>query len=237
MLFLTNLLLAAGLSAQGTVFGLKGGLTLGIQKWNNFEQDPLFQYHGIAFVESFDETARFAVFAQAGFHQKGSAIRNRNFFNPLDGNIFRPPAQKFVFNNASLTLGAKQKHELSEKSKAYYLLGIRGEYTISTNLDQYRQINELNGSLFFPDNNFVEKWNYGITLGGGLEFALSEFVGAMIEFTVSPDFSYQYRQPAIPNVRDPFTGQNQTIPERTIRNVVFEISAGFRFLRKVEYID
>ena len=59
----------------------------------------------------------------------------------------------------------------------------------------------------------------------------------MIEFTVNPDFSLQYEQPAIPNVIDPITGQTRTLQERRIRNLTFEITVGARFLRKVEYID
>ncbi len=70
-----------------------------------------------------------------------------------------------------------------------------------------------------------------------MEFSFSEFIGASLEFTVNPDFSLQYRQPAIPNVRDPWSGQNTTIPERRIRNMTFELTAGFRFLRKVQYLD
>lgn len=225
------------LCAQGTAFGLKGGLSLGVQKWNGFDQDPLIKYYGIAFVESADETAQFAVFAQAGYHLKGSAIRNRNFFNPINGQFTRPPAQEFIFKNVALTLGGKRKYEFSDLTKAYYLFGLRGDYTLGTNLDEYKEINEFNNSFFFPDDRFVRRWNYGVTLGGGFEFAFSELIGAMIEFTLNPDFSFQYRQPSIPNVTDPFTGQARTIPERTIRNITFEVTAGFRFLRKVEYID
>ncbi len=232
------LLLSGGyLAAQSTVFGLKGGLSLGIQKWGGFDQDPLVKYHGIAFVESADETAQFSVFAQAGYHLKGSAIRNRNFYSPINGQFYRPPAQEFIFKNAALTLGAKRGYEFSDITKAYYLFGLRGDYTIGTNLKKYREINEYNKSLFFPDDGFVRRWNYGVTVGGGFEFAFSELIGALIEFTINPDFSFQYKQPAIPNVTDPYTGQARTIPERTIRNITFEISAGFRFLRKVEYID
>lgn len=225
------------LSAQGTVFGLKGGLLMGIQKWGGFQQDPLIKYHGIAFVESVDASSLFSIFAQAGYHLKGSAIRNRNFFNPINGQYSRPPAQEFVFKNVSLTLGGKNRFVLGDMTKAYYLFGLRGDYTLGTNLDEYKELNELNHSLFFPDNAFVRKWNYGVTLGGGFEFALGELVGAQIEFTANPDFSFQYKQPAIPNVTDPYTGQQRTIPERTIRNLTFEIGVGFRFLRKVEYID
>ncbi len=237
LFFLASLIFSTGIFAQSTAFGLKGGLTMGIQNWNGFDQDPLIKYHGIAFVESADETAQFAVFAQAGYHLKGSAIRNRNFLNPTTGNFFRPAAQPFIFKNASLTLGGKRKYDLSNSAKAYYLFGLRGDYTIDTNLDEYEDLNELNGGLFYPIDFYVRKWNYGVTLGGGLEVAFGELVGAVLEFTVNPDFSLQYRQPSIPNVRDPYTGQNRTISERTIRNITFEVTAGFRFLRKVEYID
>lgn len=223
--------------AQTTAFGIKGGMTMGIQKWNGFDQDPLVKYHGVAFVESGDETAQYALFSQLGYHAKGSALRNRNFFNPINGDIFRPPAQQFVFHNLSLTLGAKRKFDFGAITKGYYLFGLRGDYTLSTNLDEYKRINELNNSFFFPDNYFVRKLNYGLCLGGGWEFSFAELVGAVLEFTLNPDLSWQYRQPAIANVRDPFTGQNRTIPERTIRNLTFEVTAGFRFLRKVEYID
>lgn len=222
--------------AQGTVFGVKGGLTVGIQQWGGFEQDPLLKYHGILSVESADETAQFGVFAQLGYHLKGSAIRNRNFID-LNGNPYRPPAQEFIFKNVSLSLGGKRKHDVSANTKAYYLFGLRGDYTVGTNLDKYEAFNLSNNSLYFPDNNFVQKWNYGATVGGGFEFAIWELVGALLEFTVNPDFSYQYRQPAIANVRDPYTGQSRTLPERSIRNITFEASVGFRFIRKVEYID
>ncbi len=224
------------LCAQGTAFGLKGGLTLGVQKWNGFDQDPLFKYHGAISAESLDETAQFSIFAQAGYHLKGSALRNQNFLDQ-NGDFFRLPAQEFIFKNISVVLGGKRKYDLSDAMKGYYLFGLRGDYTVGTNLDQYKEANSFNGGLFYPDNGFVRKWNYGVTLGGGFEFAFGELVGALLEITVNPDFSYQYKQPAIPNVRDPYTGQNRTIQERTIRNVTFEITAGFRLLRKVEYID
>lgn len=224
------------LCAQGTAYSFKGGLTLGIQKWNGFDQGPLFKYHGALTAESLDETATFSIFAQAGYHLKGSAIRNQNGFD-FNGNFYRLPAQEFIFKNVSLVLGGKRKYDLSDAMKGYYLFGLRGDYTLGTNLDKYKTANEYNGGLYYPDNNFVRKWNYGVTLGGGIEFAFGELVGGLLEVTLNPDFSYQYKQPNIPNVRDPYTGQNRTIPERTIRNVTFEITAGFRLLHKVEYVD
>lgn len=224
-------------AAQNSAFGIKGGLTLGIQNWNNFQQDPLLKYHGILFIESADSEERFSLFAQGGYHLKGSAIRNRNFFSPINGQFYRPPAQEFIFKNISLTLGAKRKFEVGSKNRAFYLFGIRGDYTLGTNLSKYRELNELNNSLFFPDDAFVRKWNYGLTLGGGFELPFADLVGAVLEFTINPDFSFQYKQPRINNVYDPYTGQSRSISERTIRNVTFEVTLGIRLLRIVEYID
>lgn len=227
--------------AQGYYFGLKGGLTIGTQQWQSLDRDPLFRYHGIAFVESIAEENSFGLFAQAGFHEKGSAIRNRLFRNSLNGGFFRAPTYQFIFRNASLTLGAKQKFDLgTSNSKWFYLLGIRGDYTLNTNLGEFREFIERNPAFaIFPidEPEFINEINYGVTVGGGVEFPFTEFIGLVLEFTLNPDFSFQYVQPAIPNVQEPFTGTNRTIPERQIRNLTLEVTVGFRFLRKVEYID
>ncbi len=225
-----------GLQAQGTAYTLKGGFSLGVQKWSGYDQGPLFKYHGAISTESIDETAQYSLFAQAGYHLKGSALRNQRLFNQ-NGDIFRLPSQQFIFKNISLVLGAKRKYAMTDATKLYYLVGLRGDYTLGTNLDKYKAFNEQNNTLFYPDNNFVRDWNYGLTIGGGFELALGELVGASLEFTVNPDFSYQYKQPSISNVYNPITRQNETLPERNIRNITFEISAGIRLLRVVEYVD
>ncbi|MFT5386605.1 MAG: hypothetical protein ACI8VT_003751 [Saprospiraceae bacterium] len=222
-------------SAQSYAFGVKGGLTTSFQKWDNFQRDPLFSYHGIAFIETAPEENKFAVFAQIGYHVKGSAIRNRNFVNVVTGTVSKPPTTKFKFNNISLTLGGKQKYDWGADKKLYYLFGFRGDYTIDTNLDQYEDFNLV--YPIYPFDAFVRNWNYGATIGGGLEFPVSDYVSAIIEFTVNPDFSKSYRQPPILNVYDPYTGSNRTFSEREITNTTFEISVGFRFLHEVEYID
>jgi hypothetical protein len=233
------LLMSSELFTQSYAFGLKGGLTIGVQQWDGFERDPLFKYHGIAFIESAPEGNQFAIFAQAGYHQKGSAIRNGFFTNPINGNLESAPTQEFIFHNISLVLGGKQKYAFgSGESKLYYLVGLRGEYTAGTNLESYQSTNNFNRAFaIYPFPESVIHWNYGITAGGGMEVPFSEFVCGLLEFTVNPDFSRQYRQPSIPNVRDPFTGESRTIPERIIRNIAFEVTLGLRFLHKIEYID
>ncbi|MEM6966679.1 MAG: hypothetical protein AAF573_18085, partial [Bacteroidota bacterium] len=75
-------------------------------------------------------------------------------------------------------------------------------------------------------------------VGTGLQFPISEFVSGVIEFSISPDFSEQYRQPAFSgNVIQNGAPMFRSFPERKIRNIVVELSAGFRFLQKIEYID
>ncbi len=230
---------AVSAQAQGgSFFGVKGGLTISQQQWNNFERDPLISFHGDIYTESLPEQGRFSLFASLGYHPKGSALRNVRFFNPVNNQFSQAPAQEFVFKNISLVLGAKQRFDLGIGSKTYFALGIRGDYTVDTNLDKYQEYNET-VFPFYPidDNEFINRINYGVTVGGGFEFMFSEFVGGLIEMNVHPDFSKQYFQTAIPNVYNPYTGQTSTIPQREIRNLAFEITLGIRLLRKVEYID
>lgn len=224
----------------GYHFGLKGGLTVGQQTWNNFNNDPLFSYHGAAFIESLAEEGRFSLFGQLGYHVKGSAIRFQ-FVDRNNGQVFRPPANTFEFYNLSLIAGGKQIFTNLGQGGVYYLVGIRLDYTLDTNLDDYEGFIEQNPQFasIYPINSdqFIREINYGVSVGGGIQFPLSELIGASLELTVNPDFSIQYQSPAIPNVADPFTGQLTTIQEREIRNLTVELTFGLRFLRKVEYID
>lgn len=238
LLILLGNLIIYNIHAQGFVFGLKAGPTIGVQQWDGSDRDPLFKYHGILFIESLDEANNFSVFAQAGYHVKGSAVRYN--FRPVcigsngqfvECNI---ETQEYRFNNLSLTLGGKRKFDYNN-NKVYYLFGIRGDLTLNTNLDEYEAYNQY--FPYYPFDEAVNKLNYGVTLGGGIEFPMSDLIDAMVELTVNPDFSKQYFQPPIPNITNPYNGESYTIRERSIRNITFEITFGFRFKRIVEYID
>ncbi|MBK6619967.1 MAG: hypothetical protein IPH04_06565 [Saprospirales bacterium] len=235
--FLALLLLAFAATSwaqNGSAFGVKGGPTMGFQKWNDFQQQPLFRYHGIVFIESLGDNV---LFAQAGYHVKGSALRYLRFTNPVSGNVGTAPAQDFQFRNASLTIGAKKKHQIGRgETRAYYMLGLRGDYTINTNLKDYDDPN-FPFLTTFPTDQWVRRLNYGMTLGGGFEMPFGELVGGILEFTFNPDLSRQYNQPAIENVYDPYTGTNRNVSERRIINITFEVTLGLRFLQIVEYID
>jgi hypothetical protein len=174
------------------------------------------------------------MYAQAGYHVRGSAIR----FQAIQfGNnrFLGQRTDEFRYNNASLQVGFKSRIP-RDASTLYYFFGLRGDYTLSTNLSDYDDL--VQNGLIYPTDAWVRKINYGISIGGGWEFPFGEFVSGLIELSFHPDFSRQYDQPAIPNVIDPFfPGVARTIPDRRIVNYTAEISLGLRFLRKIIYID
>ena len=227
-----------GLSnAQSRAYTVKGGLTTGFQKWGNVDQDPLFSYHGAVLMESVPEGDAFGLFAQLGYHVKGSAWRNAVFSNPTNGgvSIF---TRKFKFQNIALVAGIKKDFADRGNYKLYYLFGIRGDYTVSTNLKDYEAENEFLGGPVYPFDEAVRRVNYGVTAGAGLEFPFTDYIGGILEFTISPDFSDQYRQGAFSAVvYQNGSPQTRNFSERKIRNTVLELSLGFRFLHKIEYID
>ena len=138
----------------------------------------------------------------------------------------------------ALTVGAKRRISMGT-FKPFYSVGIRGEYTLRTNLDEFRLQNSTAISTY-PINEFVRKFNYGIYVGGGVEYEIRELIGAVVEISVNPDLSRQYFQPPLTGVinPNPFNGQSVVdLAQREIRNVTLEVTLGLRFLRKVEYID
>jgi hypothetical protein len=239
--FLIFTFFAQNSNAQGYAFGLKGGLAIGQQKWNtggSSSNNLLFKYQGSAFIESVSQSdkGQSVLFAEAGYHSRGSAFRYRSGIGydvtgaqvKIDG--FK---EEFIFKNVGLIIGAKRRGVLG-RDKAFYTVGLRGEYTVGTNLESASR--NLLFVSSYPQKEFVRKFQYGLSLSGGYEFPFSELVGAFVEFSVHPDLSLQYFRPSF-FAFDPYQRQNITIPEQAIRNVSFELSVGFRFLRKVEYVD
>lgn len=232
--FAISLLVLIPNFSQSFAFGIKAGPSVGFQKWELFERDPLFKYHGAVFIES--DNPDFGFLGQLGYHARGSAIRNLSFFS-VGGTQYRQPSQEFIFNNISLLLAAKQKFPFgSTDNLFYYMLGIRGEYNLSNNLDLYQDINSVLNIYPFPE--LVNSVTYGITIGGGIELPISEFIAGIVELSIQPDLAKQYFQPPISNVIDPYRpGQTRTLSERRITNTTLELSLGLRFLRKITYVD
>ncbi len=233
---------ASSLFSQGFHFGIKGGPTVGFQRWDQLgERDPLYKYHGILFIESAPEDGLFSVFAQAGYHVRGSAnrIRSQTVQTPTGFRDFEGRTIEFQFNNISVTAGGKQKYYLgASNTKVYYALGVRGDYNLSTNLPTFEEFNPF--FLYQPRDEFVNKVTLGVYFGGGFEFPLSELVGMVLELSVNPDITRQYFQPPLENVLNPNPNSpNRVInlQQQSIRNFSLELTVGFRFWRKVEYID
>lgn len=233
------------LTAQGTVYGIKGGLAVGNQSFNNggtLQNGLLFKPYGDLFMESAPSDNTGVMYLQVGYHPRGHAQRYQGGvvqnFSTGQLETVSGFTQEFIFHNVGLTIGFKKRNVLG-KPNAYYALGLRAEYTVKNNLSNPNSGGGSIFSLYFPTSDFVKPFVYGLSLGAGYEFAFSELTGGFVEFSVHPDIGRQYFQPQIPvNFRDPFSGQQITsIPEQSIRNLSFEVTIGFRFLRKIEYID
>jgi hypothetical protein len=236
MILLSALLLIGFVSqAQNTTrYGLKLGPTVGFQKWNYFQNDPLFKYHAAAWLESYRDEDPFSVLLQLGYHLKGSATRY-SFPIQYNNTVYTIPTDEFIFRNLSLLAGVKRKYAKA-KFSTYYTMGLRGEYTLSTNLDRYDPINKI--IPVYPFNQAVKKVLLGFSLSGGLELPFGDLAGGILEFTIAPDITKQYYQPQIDNIIDIYRPGNTTsIGEKSIKNVTLERSFGIYFNRKVEYID
>lgn len=223
-----------GIAAQGGYhFGMKGGLTFANQTWNDGERRIMLTNHINVFVETRDLENKGSLFAQIGLHARGSGIR----FNFLSGGF---GDDGYLFRNVSLLLGAKRKVATKMNLDPYYFMGIRAEYTLNDNLldifERYGLNQTLQSSYIYPDPFYINKFNYGISIGGGLEFQGGKFFNPALEFTVSPDISLQYDEPPLNNVTTG-SGQTRSTNGRRIRNITFEISLVLRFLREVIYED
>jgi hypothetical protein len=218
---------------QSFWFGPKIGGAMCFQNWgdgrsgNGLNSDPLFSLNGDIVVESYDELKKGALYASLGYHTRGSSEQFLSFNNAFR---FR---QNYKFNNVVLELGAKRSLNLSKDFDPYFLLGIRAEYTVSTNLEDF----DFMINPYTPRDVFVRKFNYGVSAGGGFEMEMSELSNVFFEFAIQPDLSFQYESPPA-RIIDPLQ-PNQTLdlPLTRVRNLSLELKVGIKFLRKVEYID
>lgn len=213
------------LQAQSFWFGPKGGIGLATQQGSGSNNQAAFAGHVGFFIESYteDENSPGSFYASLGLHQRGSSIRSfRTFEN------FFVPSFSFIYNNVSLQVGIKK----FTNNRFYYMVGIRGEYTAFTNID------EAAGGFTspnFPIQEYILPITAGISGGAGYQYNIAELYGVAIELSVHPDFFNQYRSPEIPNVINPVNNQPITVRAKEIRNTTVELSLSMRFLRKVIY--
>ncbi|MEN9415639.1 MAG: hypothetical protein RLZ62_1943 [Bacteroidota bacterium] len=232
--------LVGQIKAQSTAYVIGFGPSAGLQKWDNaYNREPLFQYHATLGMESINnEDDRSSFLMQIGYHVRGSAMRFRtvSFISGLPGGAY---SERFKFNNISFMMGAKQRGNIGPlaNTRYFYFVGLRGDYTYSTNIDELNSQNSCNRALY-PLMGGVQRWMAGFSVGGGLEFQFAELVGAQIQLSINPDVTNQYRQGPIPNVIDYCNpGFSYAVPEQRVRNTTVELTVGLRLLRKVILID
>lgn len=226
--FLLFIILGTSLPGQSKIFGPKGGMSMTFQSWLATRSQPLFSPHGALYVEGYREGVSTALFAQVGYHTRGSSER---VFVNLGSSSFAEDLN-VRFNNISALFGAKRRIKEGNSVKPYYSFGVRIEHTIGNNFEDF-----IDFAGYLPVETFINKWNYGATLAFGYEFPFSEFVGGLIEASVSPDLSFQYNQEQDISFVSPVSGQSVTLRRQKVRNVTFELTFGFRFLHKVIYLD
>ena len=230
LFFVLGLLTFLSLDSFGQHYlGFKGGIGLNMQRWNTFERDILFTPFVDVFAESHDDEIN-KLYASLGIHTRGSTVRGFGF------NTFNP----YKFNNIVLEVGGKRMMSIDKKYNGYYMLGLRGEYTVSTNLNSTQTFSVLN----LVDDFYVNKFVYGVSLGGGIEMNLSDDQVIFIEASVNPDISKQYDQPETLTIENPNPtpgpfpqSQFITITPQEVRNVSLEIKVGIKFLRNYYYED
>lgn len=211
--------------AQGYVFGIMGGPSLSNQRVNGFQREPFVRYHGMIFIESTSEINPNSLYARLGYHIKGSAI-NVNRYIDLDGNTQEGQSYAMEFHNASLSIGFKQRRELGNLFY-HYGLGFRGDYNLKGEF----------GAFFQGFEGAQNKITYGVNVDVGMEFPLSELVSTVVELGFSPDLSEQLFIPSHDTGYNYPSGDQIIIPETRLTNIVFEARVGFRFWRKIIYVD
>ncbi len=220
-LLLIGLLTWGTIVAQDNAYGFMGGLTVGTQKWNGFQQDPLLTWNARGFYESL-LSDRLSVIGELGFHNRGSALLQQGIVIG-SGNVVKN-YYTMRFKNISFLGAAKQIYQVKENLETYVKLGVRLEYTIGDTLQIYQQ---------FSDG--IQPFNYGITLGGGFHFGPKDGpIQFVLDAQVSPDFSQQiYIPPG--QYYNRFSQQYVNFSEQKVSNLTFEISLGIRFVNKYYY--
>lgn len=208
--------LSQSLSGQNTLVGVKGVFTANQQRWNSYDRDMYFAPGLDVYIESYEEEESYRLYAQLGYHSRGSSLRG------FDYRVY----SKHKFENAVLELGAKQTFHKADRWLGYYLIGVRGEFTFATNLE-----NNANNSIYsLVDPAFVQRWNYGVSVGGGLEFLKDEERAYVLEFTINPDLSRQYFQPYAIETCCNSIGQPITLRRQEVKNLSIELKLGYRWM-------
>lgn len=211
----------------GTAYGFKGGLTLSTQKWNNQERELLSAYHGAFTMETRDEEMGISLFGDLGWHVKGSRVvfQRSTYVNPVTNQVVELPRRSVrqPFNNLSVVVGTKKLGQLTDFINYYFGLGAHGDYNVSYDVF-------YGNKEFF--NQYINRFTYGGSVVGGLEYTLGESGIGFIEISFHPDISKQIDVPNGLTYINPITNQQSTLGKQEVRNtIVLEISVGYKFVQ------
>lgn len=213
------------LQAQGSIYGFAGGLSLSNEQITGFAQEELIRPHAIAFIESTSDISPNAMYARLGYHVKGAEIQTYTYYD--EGGIPQPSEVPTIeFHNLSASVGWKQRRPLGGLWYSYGF-GLRLDYNVKADYSKF----------FMAIDGAENKFTYGVDVDLAMEFPLSEFVSAFVEFGVSPDLNEQIFIPLHNTGWYQYNGVPITVGETKLTNLVYEIRAGIRFWHKVIYTD
>jgi hypothetical protein len=217
-ILIIGLLAILDVQAQDNAYGLLGGLTVGTQRWNTFERDPLLTWNFRGFYESILNDG-LSVPIEFGYHNRGSAFIYQGL--AFGTNQFVTESYRIQIGNISVLGAAKKIYKLKDNIEAYAKLGVRLEYSVADSFEILQQYAEA-----------IQPFNYGFTLGGGLHFGpVDGPVQFVLDFQISPDFSQQIYSPP-GSYTHPVTRQPVQFSEQKVVNLSLEISLGIRFVNK-----
>ena len=222
-LFATCFITLAPVHAQNTLYGIKGGIGAGFQRYNGQESSALFPaYNGSVFLETVLE-GKSRIVLEAGYHQRGSAVlfRGGTYQDPINpAKYYTIPPQTFpqVFHNVGIVAALRNVYDLPQGYNPFWSVGVRGEYTVQSDFTLY--------DGFEP---YINKFNYGITIAGGVEKAIPNTpLILQLELSAHPDFSQQiYTPPGY--YYNTYTMQRYQVGEQKVINTTFELTLGIKF--------
>lgn len=221
---------AAMVPAQEQILSLKGGLSVGAQSWNGSDRSARYGTQAALQIEwagAWNEKeksgilTRSSLVLQAGYHEKGSAIRTRYTSRLRPTEVQRLTLEN-VFNQLSVVAAGKFTYAKAESPwQLYYMLGLRVDYLLDYDI------------LLLNYDNYINRFTWGVTLAGGVNYAPTKKNYALfVELGIAPDLGRQVFVPeGIPAQYRDESGRIQTYntQEQKVINTTFELALGARY--------
>ncbi len=136
IVFILSIWMTSMSYSQGTTYTVKLGYSGSFEKMGNIARDPLFAPSFGVEIEDFSDQNASSVYAALGYYRRGASSNISRVRD--DGGSFKDVSGQFALNNLGLNLGVRGKKQLQEYKHWFYSVGIRGEYNLSDNFDDYQ---------------------------------------------------------------------------------------------------